>query len=29
MGWEHYDILVCHNFKMPLSQAWPKLKVWN
>ena len=29
MGWEHYDILVCHDFKMPLSQAWPKLKVWN
>jgi len=29
MGWEHYDILVCHNAKMPLAQAWPKLKVWN
>ena len=29
MGWEHYDILVCQNFKVPLSQAWPKLKTWN
>jgi 4-amino-4-deoxy-L-arabinose transferase-like glycosyltransferase len=29
MGWEQYDILICHDFKMPLSQAWPKLKVWN
>jgi 4-amino-4-deoxy-L-arabinose transferase-like glycosyltransferase len=29
MGWEHYDILLCHNFKVPLSQAWPKLKNWN
>jgi len=29
MGWEYYDILVCHDFKMPLSQAWPKLKMWN
>jgi hypothetical protein len=29
MGWEHYNILMCHNFKVPLSQAWPKLKVWN
>jgi hypothetical protein len=29
MGWEHYDILVCHNFKVPLSQAWPKLKTWD
>jgi hypothetical protein len=29
MGWEHYNILVCHNFKEPLQQAWPKLKVWN
>jgi dolichyl-phosphate-mannose-protein mannosyltransferase len=29
MGWEHYDILVCHNLKMPLSQAWPRLKHWN
>jgi len=29
MGWEHYNILVCHNLKMPLSQVWPKLKTWN
>jgi hypothetical protein len=29
MGWEHYDILICHNFKMPLSEAWPRLKTWN
>jgi hypothetical protein len=29
MGWEHYNILVCHNFKMPLPQAWPSLKQWN
>jgi hypothetical protein len=29
MSWEHYDILVCHNFKEPLAEAWPKLKFWN
>ena len=29
MGWEHYNILVCHNFKQPLPLAWPKLKTWN
>jgi hypothetical protein len=29
MGWEHYDILVCHDFKVPLSEAWPKLKTWD
>ncbi len=29
MGWEHYDILICHNFRMPLSEAWPRLKTWN
>jgi 4-amino-4-deoxy-L-arabinose transferase-like glycosyltransferase len=29
MGWEYYNILVCHDFKMPLSEAWPKFKVWN
>jgi hypothetical protein len=29
MGWEHYNILLCHNFKPPLSQAWPELKRWN
>jgi hypothetical protein len=29
MGWEHYDILICHNLKMPLAEAWPHFKVWN
>jgi 4-amino-4-deoxy-L-arabinose transferase-like glycosyltransferase len=29
MGWEQYNILVCHEFKEPLQQAWPKLKTWN
>jgi hypothetical protein len=29
MGWERYDILVCHNLKMPLAEAWPHFKVWN
>jgi 4-amino-4-deoxy-L-arabinose transferase-like glycosyltransferase len=29
MGWEHYTILICHDFKLPLSQAWPRLKTWN
>jgi hypothetical protein len=29
MEWEHYDIIFCQNFKMPLQQAWPKLKTWN
>lgn len=29
MGWEHYNILICHDFKVPLRQAWPRLKVWN
>lgn len=29
MGWEHYNILLCHNFKPPLQQAWPQLKFWN
>jgi len=29
MGWEHYNILLCHDFRIPLSQAWPKLKTWN
>jgi hypothetical protein len=29
MGWEYYNLLVCHDFNMPLSVAWPKLKVWN
>jgi Dolichyl-phosphate-mannose-protein mannosyltransferase len=29
MGWEHYTIFVCRDFKIPLSQAWPRLKNWN
>ncbi|HEV2176783.1 MAG TPA: glycosyltransferase family 39 protein [Terriglobia bacterium] len=29
MGWEHYTILVCHDFKEPLAEAWPRLKTWN
>jgi 4-amino-4-deoxy-L-arabinose transferase-like glycosyltransferase len=29
MGWEHYDILICHNLKVPLAEAWPHFKVWN
>jgi len=29
MGWEHYDILICHNLKVPLTEAWPHFKVWN
>ncbi|HZQ24408.1 MAG TPA: glycosyltransferase family 39 protein [Terriglobales bacterium] len=26
---EHYNILICHGFKEPLSEAWPELKHWN
>jgi hypothetical protein len=26
---EHYTILVCHGLKMPLAQAWDRLKHWN
>jgi hypothetical protein len=26
---EHYTILVCHGTKIPLAEAWPRLKVWN
>jgi hypothetical protein len=29
MGEEHYTILICHGFKKPLAEAWPKLKHWN
>jgi hypothetical protein len=29
MGWEHYDILICRNLKVPLTEAWPHFKVWN
>ncbi len=29
MGWEHYNILLCHNFRLSLPEAWPKLKNWN
>ena len=26
---EHYTILVCRGAKLPLAEAWPRLKVWN
>lgn len=26
---EHYTILVCRGSRLPLAQAWPRLKVWN
>src|SRR5580704_1024778 len=26
---QHYTILVCRNSKIPLADAWPRLKVWN
>ncbi len=26
---EHYTILICHGSKIPLAEAWPRLKVWN
>lgn len=26
---EHYTILVCRGSKIPLAEAWPRLKVWN
>jgi len=29
MGWEHYTILICHNFNQPLAEAWPQLKHWD
>jgi hypothetical protein len=29
MGWEHYTILICHNLKTPLQEAWPRLKIWD
>jgi hypothetical protein len=29
MGWEQYTILICHDFKVPLPQAWLRLKTWN
>jgi 4-amino-4-deoxy-L-arabinose transferase-like glycosyltransferase len=29
MGWEHYTILICHDFRQPLPQAWPRLKIWD
>jgi hypothetical protein len=29
MGWEHYTVLVCRDFKVPLGEAWPRLKTWN
>lgn len=29
MGWERYTILICHDLRKPLSEAWPLLKTWN
>src|SRR5208282_2661031 len=29
MGEEHYTILICEHFKMPLKDAWLDLKHWN
>jgi 4-amino-4-deoxy-L-arabinose transferase-like glycosyltransferase len=29
MGWEHYTVLICHNLKQPLAEAWPQLKHWD
>jgi hypothetical protein len=29
LGWEGYDILVCHNLKTPLAEEWRKFKFWN
>jgi hypothetical protein len=29
MSWEHYNILICHDLKIPLKQAWPEFKFWN
>jgi hypothetical protein len=29
MEWQHYAILICHNFKPPLAEAWPQLKHWD
>ena len=29
MSQEHYRILVCHDLKKPLREAWPEFKSWN
>ena len=29
MQWEHYTILICHDFNPPLAEAWPQLKHWD
>jgi hypothetical protein len=26
---QHYTILVCRRSKIPLADAWSRLKVWN
>jgi hypothetical protein len=26
---EHYTVLICHGFKKPLAELWPRLKHWN
>ena len=29
MGAEHYRILFSRDFRLPLSEAWPRLKNWD
>ena len=29
MGEQHYRILICRGWKVPLPQLWPQLKRWN
>jgi hypothetical protein len=29
MSWEHYTILICHDLKKPLPEAWPRFKIWD
>ncbi len=29
MDLEHYTILICHDLKEPLPEAWPHFKVWD
>ncbi len=29
MGWEHYTIWICRDFKKPLAEVWPEFRFWN
>jgi hypothetical protein len=29
MAEQHYRILICRGWRMPLPQLWPQLKTWN